>query len=69
MASGIPVALFRILLGICIIEFHMVCVPGSLVAKLAKKAAGLQVGFRLKCRMPANDQTGQANNLDYTIAM
>ena len=47
-----PVALLRILLGMCIIEFHMVWVPGSLVAKFARNAAGSQLGLKLKCRTP-----------------
>lgn len=56
-----PVALFRILLGICIMEFHIVCVPGSRVAKLARKAAGWHVGFRLKCKMPVLQEICQTH--------
>ena len=33
-------------------EFQIVWVPGSLVAKFAKKAAGSQLGLKLKCKTP-----------------
>ena len=51
--SGMPVAEFKMSFGIIMRELYVVCVPGSLVAKFARKAAGSQVGFRLPCRMPA----------------
>lgn len=44
------------------IEFHMVWVPGSLVAKLAWKAAGLQVGLWEKCRMPIHAKVDEHRN-------
>lgn len=47
-ALGIPVAALRRLLGMAIIDFHIVCVPGSLVAKFARKAAGSQFGLNEK---------------------
>ena len=48
-----PVAECRMWVGTRIMEFQIVCVPGSLVAKLARKAAGEQLGLKEKCRIPA----------------
>ena len=50
--SGMPVAAWRTGFGTIIKECHMVWVPGSLVAKLARNAAGVQASFMLKCKRP-----------------